>query len=34
MRRYNGMLIFHRRVKTFGSSIVASYLRWSGEVRV
>ena len=25
-RRYNGKLIFHGRVNTFGSSIVASYI--------
>src|SRR5690349_14125974 len=33
-RRYRGMLIFHERVKTSGSSIVASYEITSGLVRL
>src|SRR4030095_6764883 len=33
-RRYSGMLIFHGRVNTFGSSTVTSYSMWSGPVRV
>jgi hypothetical protein len=34
IRRYKGMLIFHGREKTFGSSIVASYVRWLGVTGV
>src|SRR6267142_3752005 len=30
IRRYRGMLIFHGRVNTFGSSMVASYIKWYG----
>src|SRR5439155_19402838 len=31
IRRYKGILIFQGRVNTFGSSIVASYIRWYGD---
>ena len=34
MRRYSGMLMVQGPVKTFGSSIVASYRMWSGPIRV
>ncbi len=30
-RRYKGILIFQGRVNTFGSSIVASYIKWYGD---
>src|SRR6267142_540278 len=33
-RRYRGMLIFQGRVNTLGSSIVASYIKTSGLMRV